>query len=131
MVLTRANVIADFKTLKGVLTAKIKGEKIADDKTMLMERVIQLVSNLKGDSKLRVELTNNFVKELWDSLEHPPMLYVGDKYAYRAADGSNNVGLCPDHQRPCRGVADGSARTPCFPVWEQPGRRMPGPSALL
>jgi hypothetical protein len=82
---------ADFKTLKAVVVGKIKGEKIKDDKTMLMEQVIQLVSNLRSDSKLRAELTNSFVTELWETLEHPPMLYVGDKYMYRQADGSNNV----------------------------------------
>ena len=84
--------LADFKTLKAVIVGKIKGEKIKDDKTMIMEQVIQLVSNLKGDSKLRAELTNTFVQELWETLDHPPLLYVGDKYQYRQADGSNNVG---------------------------------------
>jgi len=85
--------MADLKTLKNVLKAKIKGEKIKDDKTMIMERVIQLVSNLPNNSRLREELTNTFVAELWDSLEHPPLLYAGEKYNYRQADGSNNV--CP------------------------------------
>jgi hypothetical protein len=64
---------------------------LTDDKTMIMERVIQLVSNLPSNSKLRVELTNTFLGELWYSLEHPPSLYVGDKYQYRQADGSYNV----------------------------------------
>ncbi|KAK0649852.1 heme peroxidase [Cercophora newfieldiana] len=86
---------ADLKTLKAVVIGKIKGEKIKDDKTMIMENVIQLVSNLRGDSKLRVELTNTFVQELWETLEHPPMLYVGDKYQYRQADGSNNNPMFP------------------------------------
>jgi hypothetical protein len=75
-----------------MVVAKIKGEKIKDDKTMIMERVIQLVSNLPSNSKLRVELTNTFLGELWYSLEHPPSRYLGDKYQYRQADGSCNVG---------------------------------------
>ena len=62
-----------------MLVAKVKGEKLKDDKTMIMERVIQLVSNLPSNSKLRVER------------------YVGDKYQYRQADGSCNVGCV----RPC------------------------------
>ncbi|KAK0612238.1 heme peroxidase [Immersiella caudata] len=86
---------ADFKTLKAVVVGKIKGEKIKDDKTMLMEQVIQLVSNLRSDSKLRAELTNSFVKELWETLDHPPMLYVGEKHMYRQADGSNNNPMFP------------------------------------
>lgn len=71
--------------------AKIKGEKITDDKTMIMEKVIQLVSNLPSNSKLRVELTNSFLSELWYTLEHPPSIYVGEEYQYRKADGSCNV----------------------------------------
>jgi hypothetical protein len=74
-----------------MVMAKIKGETLTDDKTMIMERVIQLVSNLPTDSKLRVELTNKFLGELWYSLEHPPSIYVGEKFEYRQADGSYNV----------------------------------------
>jgi hypothetical protein len=58
---------------------------------MIMERVIQLVSNLPTDSKNRVVLTNTFLNELWYSLEHPPSMYVGTKFQYRSADGSDNV----------------------------------------
>lgn len=31
------------------------------------------------------------IDELWNSLQHPPMSYLGDKFTYRQADGSNNV----------------------------------------
>ncbi|KAH6847782.1 heme peroxidase [Chaetomium sp. MPI-CAGE-AT-0009] len=86
---------ADLKTLKNMLIAKVKGEKLKDDKTMIMERVIQMVSNLPSNSKLRTELTNKFLGELWYSLEHPPSLYLGDKYKYRQADGSYNNIMFP------------------------------------
>ncbi|KAL2021894.1 hypothetical protein VTK56DRAFT_6489 [Thermocarpiscus australiensis] len=86
---------ADYKTLKALVVKKLKGEQITDDKTMIMERVIQLVSNLPSDSKLRVELTNSFLSELWYTLEHPPSRYVGDKYVYRQADGSYNNLMFP------------------------------------
>ncbi|KAK1757000.1 putative linoleate diol synthase with cytochrome P450 domain [Echria macrotheca] len=86
---------ADFKTLIGVLKAKIKGEQVSDDKTMIMEHVIQLVSNLRSDSRIREELTNTFIGELWNSLDHPPLLYAGQKYEYRQADGSNNNPMFP------------------------------------
>jgi hypothetical protein len=66
-----------------------------DDKTMIMERVIQLVSNLPHNSHTRVELTNNFINELWYTLEHPPLLYVGERFQYRMADGSYNVRIVP------------------------------------
>ncbi|KAK1833462.1 linoleate diol synthase [Podospora conica] len=87
--------VADLKTLKAVVVGKIKGEKIKDDKTMLMEQVIQLVSNLNSDSKLRASLTSTFLKELWESIDHPPLLYVGNKFEYRMADGSNNNPMFP------------------------------------
>lgn len=58
---------------------------------MIMERVIQLVSNLPGHSKMRLELTNNFLNELWYSLDHPPLLYIGEEFQYRRADGSYNA----------------------------------------
>lgn len=82
-----------------MVKAKIKGEQITDDKTMIMEQVIQLVSNLPSDSKLRTELTNTFLGELWYSLEHPPSLYVGEKFQYRQADGSYNVRIRAEWQQ--------------------------------
>lgn len=58
---------------------------------MIMERTIQIVAKLPHNSKARDELTNTFIQELWDSLDHPPLLYVGDDAKYRRPDGSNNV----------------------------------------
>lgn len=116
----------DFKTLQKMLVGKIKGEKIKDDHTMLMERVIQLVSNLPSNSKLRVELTNTFLGELWYSLEHPPAVYVGDKFQYRQADGSYNVGHLSRGMTVIQELMLG--RTLCFRSWERRGLRMRGPS---
>ncbi|KAM7205146.1 hem peroxidase [Naviculisporaceae sp. PSN 640] len=87
--------LADLKTLKNMIKAKIKGEKLTDDKTMIMEKVIQMVSNFPSNSKLRVELTNSFLSELWYTLEHPPSMYLGDKFVYRHADGSYNNIMFP------------------------------------
>ena len=64
---------------------------MSDDKTMIMERVIQLVAGLPTESRKREELTNSFLNELWYSLDHPPLRYVGDHFNYRMADGSNNA----------------------------------------
>ncbi len=88
MVLT---VFADFKTLLDLIRNKLKGQLLVDDRTMIMERVIQLVSNLPQSSRKRVELTNVFLGELWYSLDHPPLTYVGEHFRYRMADGSFNV----------------------------------------
>jgi hypothetical protein len=74
-----------------VISAKVKGETQSDDKTMIMERVIQIVAGLPNHSKTQEILTNDFIDQLWNSLDHPPLLYMGDKFKWRQPDGSNNV----------------------------------------
>ena len=62
---------------------------------MIMENVIQLVAGLPSKSRLREELTNTFLNELWYTLDHPPLLYLGEKHQYRMADGSWNNPMNP------------------------------------
>lgn len=62
---------------------------------MLMERIISLVAGLPTKSRTRVLLTDQFINELWYSLDHPVLNYIGEKYMYRSADGSNNNPLYP------------------------------------
>jgi hypothetical protein len=88
--------LRDIKTLRDLVRNKMQGTGVVDDKTMLMERVIQLVSDMPHRSRLREELTNAFVNELWTSLEHPPLLSVGLDVRYRSADGSLNNPLMPN-----------------------------------
>lgn len=78
-----------------LVKSKIHGTEPVDDKTMLMERIIMIVAGLPTRSRTRVLLTNEFIGELWYSLEHPVLNYIGDKTMYRAADGSNNNPLYP------------------------------------
>lgn len=85
----------DIKAVVELIKGKLSGDGIVDDKTMLMERIIQIVAKLPHNSKNRGRLTDVLIGELWDSLDHPPMIYVGDKYMYRRADGSCNVRDCP------------------------------------
>ncbi|KAH6985528.1 heme peroxidase [Ilyonectria destructans] len=60
-----------------------------------MERFIQLATSLPDGSETQVKLTGTLIKGLWDSLQHPPLSYLGDGYEYRTADGSNNNILHP------------------------------------
>ncbi|KAI1254505.1 hypothetical protein MGN70_003909 [Eutypa lata] len=85
----------DVKTIVALAKSKLKGEQLQDDKTMIMEHVIQLVAGLPSNSRLREELTNSFLNELWYTLDHPPLLYVGEKHQYRMADGSWNNPMNP------------------------------------
>jgi hypothetical protein len=58
---------------------------------MQIERFIQLATSLPDGSAIQVKLTGALLKNLYDSLLHPPMSYLGDRFQYRTADGSNNV----------------------------------------
>ncbi|KAL9596957.1 MAG: hypothetical protein Q9219_005468 [cf. Caloplaca sp. 3 TL-2023] len=84
----------DYNTMMQVMKGKATGE-LQDDKTYVMEHLMQLVAGLPSNSKLRVDLTNSFIDELWNSLQHPPMSYLGDKFSYRQPDGSYNNVLYP------------------------------------
>ncbi|KAJ5748816.1 uncharacterized protein N7511_010512 [Penicillium nucicola] len=84
----------DVNTVKDLVKSKASGE-LVDDKTYLMERIIQMVADLPGNSKNRTELTNVFLDELWESIPHPPLSYMGDEFKYRSADGSNNNPTLP------------------------------------
>lgn len=60
-----------------------------------MERVIQLSARLPHLSQLRMKLTLSQIDQLWSSLQHPPLSYLGSEYNYRMPDGSNNNVLYP------------------------------------
>ncbi|KAL5002235.1 heme peroxidase [Aspergillus recurvatus] len=105
----------DFASLKDVIKTKINGE-LTDDKTMIMERIIQIVSSLPSNSKMRVDLTNLFLDELWGSLPHPPLSYMGNEYQYRSADGSNN-----NPTLPWLGAANTAYARSIEPLTVQPG----------
>jgi hypothetical protein len=68
---------------------------IVDDRQYQMEKIIQLAASLPPGSKSLDDLTDQFIKLLWENLEHPPMSYQGDDFKYRTADGSNNNIMYP------------------------------------
>ncbi|KKA23635.1 Peroxidase [Rasamsonia emersonii CBS 393.64] len=114
----------DYATLLEVMKVRASGQ-LVDDKTMLMERIIQLVSGLPSHSKNRTELTNAFLDELWTSLPHPPLSYMGDEYQYRSADGSNN-----NPTLPWLGAANTAYARSIPPLIVQPGS-LPDPGLIF
>ncbi|KAH6618562.1 heme peroxidase [Boeremia exigua] len=82
------------KTLLEIQKEKMMGG-YTDDKTYLMEGLIRTAAALPDGSKMRDTLTTTFVTQLWNDLEHPPQSYLGAKYQYRSADGSNNSLIHP------------------------------------
>ncbi|KAJ6784027.1 hypothetical protein PWT90_00314 [Aphanocladium album] len=91
----RSMTYSDLKTIKSIVAAKLKRETQTDDKTMIMERTIQLVAGLPDYSRRQEVLTNDFIDKLWYSLDHPPLLYMGDEYRFRQPDGSMNNPMLP------------------------------------
>lgn len=82
--------VADVQTLLEMVKSSINGEP-TDDKKYLMERLIELTSELPLSSKNSLQLTHALVDRLWSDLQHPPLSYLGDEHMYRQADGSYNV----------------------------------------
>lgn len=78
-----------FNTLADVALTGISGEPL-DDKTYLMERIIQLTADLPLHDRLSDTPTNSFLNQLWNDLSHPPNSYLGYDFAFRKAGGSNN-----------------------------------------
>ncbi|OCK95012.1 heme peroxidase [Cenococcum geophilum 1.58] len=86
--------IRDIKTLIEIQHNKMTGEP-TDDKTYLMEGLIRATSSLPPSSDNRKTLTNQFLTQLWNDMQHPPQSYLGAKFQYRSADGSNNSLIHP------------------------------------
>lgn len=116
--------IKDYRTLLEVIKGRVTG-KLVDDKTMIMERLIQAVAGLPPMSKNRVELTNEFIGELWSTLSHPPQSYMGDEFMYRKADGSNN-----SIKYPHLGAANTPYARSCKPSIVPPGS-LPDPGVIF
>ncbi|KAI0923759.1 hypothetical protein AcV5_009223 [Taiwanofungus camphoratus] len=73
-----------------------------DDRKMLLEHVLVFLSR-HSTGAFGAKLQDAVVELLYDDLAHPPETYIGDTYAWRAADGANNNLGVPDM---------GKARTP-------------------
>ncbi|CAH0055120.1 unnamed protein product [Clonostachys solani] len=115
----------DYKTLIDIVKGKLKGETQQDDKTMIMERTIQLVAGLPDHSRTQEKLTNSFIDKLWNSLEHPPLLYIGPESKYRRPDGAyNNPTL------PFLGARGHAYSRSCKPKHAQLGAQ-PDPAAIF
>lgn len=81
--------IENVKTLLEVQKEKALGG-LTDDKTYLMEGLIRVAAQLPDDSNTKNLVTQRFVTQLWNDLQHPPQSYLGAKFQYRSVDGSNN-----------------------------------------
>ncbi|KAJ7577084.1 linoleate diol synthase [Mycena floridula] len=84
----------DTTTLSAVVDA-IRHTDGIDDRKLLLEHALSFVSRLPP-GPVENGLQNKIVELLYNDLGHPPATCIGNKYAWRTADGSfNNVSL-PD-----------------------------------
>ena len=86
--------LRDFKTLLDLAKASVDGDPV-NDNTFLMERLIKFASELSLTSKEGGKLSDMFVQQLYDSLQHPPTATLSKEHRYRAADGSFNNPMAP------------------------------------
>ncbi|KAI9724613.1 MAG: hypothetical protein M1828_003636 [Chrysothrix sp. TS-e1954] len=114
-----------FRDVKALLDQLAQGKEPVDDKTMLMERVIQLVARLPSNSIHRKQLTDTVVDQLFYSLPHPPQSYLGEQFRYRQADGSYNNILYPHI-----GKANSPYARTVRPMQVQPGA-LPDPGLVF
>ncbi|KAL6717332.1 hypothetical protein ACLMJK_005247 [Lecanora helva] len=84
----------DVFTLAELAKDAATGKPI-DDKKFLMERLIQVASELPLTSKNGNLINDKFIQKLYDDLEHPPAKFLNDEYRYRTADGSSNNIMAP------------------------------------
>ncbi|ODM23237.1 Psi-producing oxygenase A [Aspergillus cristatus] len=85
----------DVKTVVDVVKAGATGEPV-DDREYIMERVIQIAAELPSTSRNGKQLTDAFLNQLWNDLEHPPISFIGGDSQYRKADGSGNNPRWPE-----------------------------------
>ncbi|KAK4223785.1 heme peroxidase [Podospora fimiseda] len=71
--------------------------KPLDDKSGGTEILIGLLTALSSKSKIRKLLTHHLIDSLWDTLQHPPLTYVGGDVKYEVVDENN-----PDPTKPKR-----------------------------
>ncbi|KPM36966.1 Psi-producing oxygenase A [Neonectria ditissima] len=70
-----------------------KGQPL-DDKKGTTELLIGILTSLPSTSEARVQITNKLIDKLWDTLQHPPLSYVGGdvKFDIINPDGSTVQG---------------------------------------
>ncbi|ORY68274.1 heme peroxidase [Pseudomassariella vexata] len=84
-----------FEAAQALLTTLEEKNKAEDDKNMQMEKLMAFMTKMPRTSKTRHELSMKTIDKLWNSMQHPPLSYLGDKYKYRTPDGSYNNVLNP------------------------------------
>ena len=55
------------------------------------EKLIAILTTLPSTSKARKKLTNKLIDSLWDTLQHPPLSYMGGDCKYTVAGSDSQT----------------------------------------
>ncbi|KAJ4469566.1 linoleate diol synthase [Lentinula aciculospora] len=78
--------------LQPAIVDGIRHKEAIDDRKLLLEHGLSLLSKFPP-GEVAQKLQDDVIKLLYNDLSHPPATLIGNKYAWRSADGSgNNIG---------------------------------------
>ncbi|KAK5116380.1 hypothetical protein LTR62_007927 [Meristemomyces frigidus] len=104
------------------MTAATHGQ--LNDRDNLMERLVQSAALLPADN-FQTAITDQFLTQLWNDLQHPPQTLLADEYQFRQPDGSKN-----NPQNPQIGAANMAYARTVTPKTMMPGA-LPDPGILF
>ncbi|EPQ31153.1 uncharacterized protein PFL1_01342 [Pseudozyma flocculosa PF-1] len=87
-----------------------------DDRKLLLEQVITILSMLPPDSPVSRTLSNSLIGIIWGDLPHPPVSFMDERSRVRRPDGSHNNFFVPDLGRSSKPYARNVARTQPEPI---------------
>jgi cytochrome P450 len=85
----------DLTMIGGLLDA-IQHSAALDDRKLLLEHVLVLISRLPDKSGLGKKLMDRAIALLYNDLPHPPATFISNDYTWRRADGAYNNVLNPE-----------------------------------
>lgn len=114
----------DVKMMADGLTSLTSGKPM-DDKQLLLEHGVSMLQTMPLDSSLSADISEAFIKMLYNDLPHPPATVAGPTARYRRHDGGNNNPWNPEM---------GKAGTPysrSVPPMKPKGPNLPDPELVF
>lgn len=84
------------------------------------ETALGIMARVDPTTDVAMKLNDTIIGGLYDTVPHPPAAYLGPKYAWRQADGSNNSLQDPDCGRSGRPYARSVQARSTLPVTSLP-----------
>ncbi|KAL4262777.1 Heme peroxidase [Pleurotus pulmonarius] len=129
---TTSNFINRVETLKSkgpikpdpkvvtAITDSLLHPHAVDDRKGLFEAGLGIMGRIDPTSDVASKLGDTIIGGLYNTVPHPPAAYLGRKYAWREADGSNNNLQDPDYGRSGRPYSRSAQGQSGLPVTSLP-----------